>query len=64
MQGLTALATSLKTAGKVVPLIIAGHAHATLSTPLVVGNTMLVEAGYSGGYVGQVPNLSDFGLHL
>lgn len=54
IKGLTTIATELQAAGKSVPLIIGGHAHESLFSPVVVGDTTIVQAGYYGRWIGKV----------
>jgi 2',3'-cyclic-nucleotide 2'-phosphodiesterase (5'-nucleotidase family) len=53
-QGLTTVAQQLIDAGKPVDLMIGGHQHQALFTPVYVGDTAIVSAGYYGRYLGQV----------
>ena len=53
-EGLATVAQELIDAGKPVDLMIGGHQHQALSTPLYVGDTAIVSAGYYGRYLGQV----------
>ncbi len=52
-KGLQTVAQELIDAGKPVDLMIAGHQHQTLYDPVMVGNTAIVGAGYSGRYLGR-----------
>ena len=47
------LATRLNTAGTPVNLIIGGHSHTDVTTPIVIGNTYIVQAHYAGRKVGR-----------
>lgn len=52
-NGLTTVAQELIVAGKPVDLMIGGHQHQALFTPLYVGDTAIVSAGYYGRWLGQ-----------
>jgi 5'-nucleotidase len=53
-KGLKTIAQELIDAGKPVDLMIGGHQHQAISTPVYVGNTPIVSAGYYGRYLGRV----------
>ncbi|MDH3500589.1 MAG: 5'-nucleotidase C-terminal domain-containing protein, partial [Acidimicrobiia bacterium] len=53
-EGLETVAQALIDAGKPVDLMIGGHQHQALATPVYVGDTAIVSAGYYGRYLGQV----------
>jgi 2',3'-cyclic-nucleotide 2'-phosphodiesterase (5'-nucleotidase family) len=53
-DGLRTIAQNLIDAGKPVDLMIGGHQHQALSTPVYVGDTAIVAAGYYGRWLGQV----------
>jgi 2',3'-cyclic-nucleotide 2'-phosphodiesterase (5'-nucleotidase family) len=53
-DGLQTVAQNLINAGNPVDLMIGGHQHEAISTPVMVGNTAIVCAGYYGRYLGQV----------
>jgi len=53
-KGLTTVAQELIDAGRPVGLMIGGHQHQALFTPVYVGDTALVSAGYYGRWLGQV----------
>ena len=48
------MAQELIDAGKPVDLMIGGHQHQALFDPVLVGDTVIVSAGYYGRYLGQV----------
>jgi 2',3'-cyclic-nucleotide 2'-phosphodiesterase/3'-nucleotidase/5'-nucleotidase len=52
-KGLKTVAQELINAGKPVDLIIGGHQHEPLSSPVMVGNTAIVQAGYYGRWLGR-----------
>jgi 2',3'-cyclic-nucleotide 2'-phosphodiesterase (5'-nucleotidase family) len=60
-KGLKTVAQELIDAGKPVDLMIGGHQHQPLSTPTMVGDTPIVEAGYYGRYLGRVDLSFDYG---
>jgi 5'-nucleotidase / UDP-sugar diphosphatase len=53
-NGLVTFAQELIAAGKPVDLIMGGHQHQALFSPLYVGETAIVSAGYYGRWLGQV----------
>ena len=53
-DGLATVAQELIDAGKPVDLMIGGHQHQALETPVMVGDTAIVAAGYYGRWIGQV----------
>ena len=53
-DGLETVAQKLIDAGKPVDLMIGGHQHQALETPIMVGETAIVAAGYYGRWIGQV----------
>jgi 2',3'-cyclic-nucleotide 2'-phosphodiesterase (5'-nucleotidase family) len=53
-KGMKQVAQELIDAGKPVDLIISGHQHQALFSPVYVGNTPIVQAGYYGRYLGRV----------
>ncbi len=53
-EGLETIAQALIDAGKPVDLMIGGHQHQALDTPIVVGDTTIVSAGYYGRWLGKV----------
>jgi 5'-nucleotidase/UDP-sugar diphosphatase len=53
-KGLVTVAQELIDAGKPVDLMIGGHQHQALSSPVYVGDTVIVSAGYYGRWLGQV----------
>ncbi len=53
-KGLMTIAQELIDAGKPVDLMIGGHLHEQLGTPIMIGGTSIVEAGYNGRVLGQV----------
>ena len=53
-DGLVTIAEALNDAGKPVDLMIGGHQHQALYSPLIVGDTTIVSAGYYGRYLGQL----------
>jgi 2',3'-cyclic-nucleotide 2'-phosphodiesterase (5'-nucleotidase family) len=53
-DGLATVAQNLIDAGKPVDLMIGGHQHQALFTPVYVGDTAIVSAGYYGRWLGQV----------
>jgi len=53
-NGLTTVAQELIDAGKAVDLMIGGHQHQALFTPVYVGETAIVSAGYNGRWLGQI----------
>ncbi len=53
-KGLATVAAELNSAGKPVDLMIGGHSHQAIYTPLVVGDTRIVSAGYNGRWLGKV----------
>jgi 5'-nucleotidase / UDP-sugar diphosphatase len=53
-DGLVSVATALQAAGKPVDLMIGGHQHQALFSPVYVGDTAIVSAGHSGRYLGRV----------
>jgi 2',3'-cyclic-nucleotide 2'-phosphodiesterase (5'-nucleotidase family) len=53
-DGLTTVAQNLIDAGKPVDLMIGGHQHQALFTPVYVGDTAIVSAGYYGRWLGQI----------
>jgi 2',3'-cyclic-nucleotide 2'-phosphodiesterase (5'-nucleotidase family) len=52
-KGLETVARELVDAGMPVDLMIGGHQHEPLFSPVVVSGTQIVEAGYYGRYLGQ-----------
>lgn len=57
------LAAKLNTAGKPAHLIIGGHSHTDVTTPVVVGNTVVVQAHYAGRKVGRADITYDTDTH-
>ena len=53
-NGLTTVAQQLIDAGAPVDVMIGGHQHQALSSPVMVGDTAIVSAGYYGRWVGQI----------
>ena len=53
-KGLATVAQELIAAGSPVDLMIGGHQHQALSTPVYVGDTAIVSAGYYGRWLGHV----------
>ena len=53
-KGLTTVAQELIDAGKPVDLMIGGHQHQALFTPVYVGDTAIVAAGYYGRWLGHI----------
>jgi 2',3'-cyclic-nucleotide 2'-phosphodiesterase (5'-nucleotidase family) len=53
-DGLVTVADALIRAGKPVDLMIGGHQHQAISTPVYVGDTAIVSAGYYGRYLGRL----------
>ncbi|MFN2138911.1 MAG: bifunctional metallophosphatase/5'-nucleotidase [Candidatus Promineifilaceae bacterium] len=53
-DGLVAVAQALIDAGKPVDLMIGGHQHQALFSPVYVGDTAIVSAGYYGRWLGRV----------
>jgi 2',3'-cyclic-nucleotide 2'-phosphodiesterase (5'-nucleotidase family) len=53
-KGLKTVAQELIDAGKPVDLMIGGHQHQALFDPVLVGDTVIISAGYYGRYLGQV----------
>jgi 5'-nucleotidase / UDP-sugar diphosphatase len=53
-DGLISVAAALQAAGKPVDLMIGGHQHQALFSPVYVGDTAIVSAGHSGRYLGRV----------
>jgi len=53
-KGLVTVAQELIDAGKPVDLMIGGHQHQRLDTPVYVGDTAIVSAGYYGRWLGHV----------
>jgi len=53
-KGLVTVAQELIDAGKPVDLMIGGHQHQALFSPVYVGDTAIVSAGYYGRYLGHV----------
>ena len=53
-KGLVTVAQELIDAGMPVDLMIGGHQHQALFTPVYVGDTAIVSAGYYGRWLGQV----------
>ncbi|OQB26084.1 MAG: Trifunctional nucleotide phosphoesterase protein YfkN precursor [Chloroflexi bacterium ADurb.Bin180] len=53
-KGLKTIAQELINAGKPVDLMIGGHQHEQITTPIVVGGTRIVEAYYAGRNLGRV----------
>ena len=53
-EGLATVAQNLIDAGKPVDLMIGGHQHQALFSPVYVGDTAIVSAGYYGRWLGQV----------
>jgi 2',3'-cyclic-nucleotide 2'-phosphodiesterase (5'-nucleotidase family) len=53
-SGLETIAQNLIDAGKPVDLMIGGHQHQALFDPVLVGDTVIVSAGYYGRWLGQV----------
>jgi 2',3'-cyclic-nucleotide 2'-phosphodiesterase (5'-nucleotidase family) len=51
-MGLETLAQELIDAGKPVDIMIGGHQHEPLSSPVKVGDTSIIEAGYFGRWLG------------
>jgi 2',3'-cyclic-nucleotide 2'-phosphodiesterase (5'-nucleotidase family) len=60
-DGLATVAQNLIDAGKPVDLMIGGHQHQALFTPVYVGDTAIVSAGYYGRWLGQVEVTIDKG---
>jgi 5'-nucleotidase/UDP-sugar diphosphatase len=53
-KGLVTVAQELIDAGKPVDLMIGGHQHQPLFSPVYVGGTAIVEAGYYGRWLGHI----------
>jgi 2',3'-cyclic-nucleotide 2'-phosphodiesterase (5'-nucleotidase family) len=53
-KGLKKIAQELIDAGKPVDLMIGGHSHEQVPTPIVVGNTKIVSAYYAGRHLGRL----------
>ncbi|NIM93345.1 MAG: hypothetical protein GTO18_06505 [Anaerolineales bacterium] len=53
-EGLVTVAQDLIDAGKPVDLMIGGHQHQRLDSPVYVGDTAIVSAGYYGRWLGRV----------
>lgn len=53
-EGLATVAQQLIDAGMPVDLMIGGHQHEALYDPVVVGDTVIVSAGYYGRWLGQI----------
>jgi 2',3'-cyclic-nucleotide 2'-phosphodiesterase (5'-nucleotidase family) len=53
-KGMKTVAQELIDAGKPVDLIISGHQHQALFSPVYVGDTPIVQAGYYGRYLGRL----------
>jgi 2',3'-cyclic-nucleotide 2'-phosphodiesterase (5'-nucleotidase family) len=53
-EGLVTVAQDLIDAGKPVDLMIGGHHHQALFTPVWVGDTAIVSAGYYGRWLGRL----------
>jgi 5'-nucleotidase len=53
-NGLVTVAQEVIDAGKPVDLMIGGHQHQALFSPVYVGDTAIVSAGYYGRWLGQV----------
>ena len=52
--GLVTVAQNLIDDGMPVDLMVGGHQHQVISTPVYVGDTAIVAAGYYGRYLGQI----------
>ena len=59
-KGLRTIAQELINAGKPVDLMIGGHQHERLDTPIRVGDTAIVSAWYAGRALGRVDATVDF----
>jgi len=53
-NGLVTVADALIRAGKPVDLMIGGHQHQAIASPVYVGDTAIVSAGYYGRYLGRL----------
>ena len=62
-NGLKTVAQELIDAGKPVGLILGGHQHQAITTPVYVGETAIVAAGYYGRWLGQVDVAVDREAH-
>ncbi|MBC7234111.1 MAG: 5'-nucleotidase C-terminal domain-containing protein [Chloroflexi bacterium] len=59
-KGLRTIAQELIDAGKPVDLMIGGHSHERIDTPILVGDTAIVSAWYAGRALGRVDATVDF----